>query len=56
MNPLRGVASYDFIQSRYSKAGSGSNRLRLACGHVHYQKSSIKIPTKARCHECGRSK
>lgn len=50
--PLRKVLSVEFVQSRYSMKGQGSNWLRLECGHEMRQKSSIPVPKSGRCWFC----
>jgi hypothetical protein len=50
---LQKVIDVHFCQSKYSRQGSGTNMLTLACGHRKYQKSSIPVPARARC-DCAR--
>lgn len=51
----RKVKSVNFVQSKNSIKGIGSNMLYLSCGHYTRRKTSIAIPNKALCSECGLS-
>lgn len=52
-NPYREVLSHRFLQSMYARRGHGTIALTLSCGHTVYRKSSIPIPLRALCRECG---
>lgn len=49
---MRQVVHVDRYKPERTAFGSTSVKMTLECGHVTYQKGSIKVPRKTHCREC----
>ena len=50
--PLQKVISHDFVQAKNARAGHGSYRYTLECGHHVFEKCSEGIRKLKRCQQC----
>lgn len=51
--PLRAILDWEFRQSKYSRHGYGSIRLKLECGHIDIRKASQNPKlNRVRCKDC----
>jgi hypothetical protein len=51
-DPLRRIVGREYREPKYSRAGTGSVRLELECGHHVVRKFSNEPRTHCRCPDC----